>query len=69
MTTEFWEAFWTALATVVLLVAPVVLYAYWVSDQWIGDADHYDSVMATIDPPDSPGALRARDRAHSRRAA
>jgi hypothetical protein len=53
MTTEFWEAFWTTLATVVLLVAPVVMYAYLVSDHWIGEADNYDRVSATVEPHDS----------------
>ena len=70
MTTEFWEALWTALATVVLLVVPVVMYAYFVSDNWIGDADNYDRVMATVDPRDSrAGALASVDQATSQRAA
>ena len=70
MTTEFWEAFWTTLATAVLLVAPVVIYAYWVSDHWIGEADNYDRVSAMVEPRDSrAGAPRTVDRARSRRAA
>jgi hypothetical protein len=70
MTTEFWGAFWTTLATVVLLVAPVVMYAYFVSDHWIGDADTYDRVMATVASRDSRAeAFQAVDQAPSRHAA
>ena len=46
---DFWAAFWTALATVALLVVPVVVYAYYALDGWIGNEDNYDRVMATVE--------------------
>jgi hypothetical protein len=52
-TTEFWGLLWTTLATVALLVAPVVVYAYYVLDRWISDDDSYDRVMVTVQPRNS----------------
>jgi hypothetical protein len=51
MTTEFWGLLWTTLATVVFLVAPIVMYAYFASDRWIGD-DSYDRVMSSVATPE-----------------
>ncbi|HKB19406.1 MAG TPA: hypothetical protein VKC65_00235 [Gaiellaceae bacterium] len=50
MATEFWGLLWTTLATVVLLVAPVIIYAYSELDRWIGD-DSFDRVMSSVATP------------------
>jgi hypothetical protein len=48
ITTELSGLLWTTLATVVLLVVPVVMYAYYVLDRWIGDDDSYDRVISSV---------------------
>ena len=47
-TTDFWALFWTALATVVLLLLPGVLYAYYVLAAWIDDDKSYVPVMDSV---------------------
>jgi hypothetical protein len=47
---------WTALATVVLLLVPGVVYAYYVLDRWIDDDASYLPVMASVDHRSSPGS-------------
>jgi hypothetical protein len=48
ITTELSGLLWTTLATVVLLVVPVVMCAYYVLDRWIGDDDSYDRVISSV---------------------
>src|SRR5262245_28413374 len=50
-TADFWALAWTALATVVLLLVPGVVYAYYVLDRWIDDDASYLPVMASVDQP------------------
>jgi hypothetical protein len=40
--------FWTTVATVVLLLLPGVLYAYYVLAVWIGDDKSYTTVMSSV---------------------
>ena len=49
MSTDLWVALGTSIATVVLLVIPVVVYAYDVLDSWIGDPASYDRVIAAVE--------------------
>lgn len=52
LTSDFWALFWTTLVTVVFLLVPGILFAYYVLDEWIG-GDSYARVMASVDrPPD-----------------
>jgi hypothetical protein len=43
-----WALFWTTVATVVLLLLPGVLYAYYVLARWIDDDKSYVPVMASV---------------------
>ena len=49
MSTDLWVALGTSIATLVLLVIPVVVYAYDVLDSWIGDPASYDRVIAAVE--------------------
>lgn len=49
MTADVSALLWTALATVVLLLAPGVVYAYYVLARWIDDEHSYESLMATVE--------------------
>jgi hypothetical protein len=53
LTADFWALFWTALATVVFLLLPGLVYAYYVLERWIDDDDSYAHVMASVDRRDS----------------
>ena len=48
MSTDLWVALGTSIATIVLLVIPVV-YVYDVLDSWIGDPASYDRVIAAVE--------------------
>ncbi|HKC23048.1 MAG TPA: hypothetical protein VKB64_11105 [Gaiellaceae bacterium] len=48
LTADFWALFWTTLVTVVFLLVPGVVFAYYALDEWIRD-DSYAHVMATVD--------------------
>lgn len=48
LTADFWALFWTALATIVFLLLPGVVYAYYVLASWIDDDDSYAPVMASV---------------------
>jgi hypothetical protein len=50
-TADVWALAWTALATIVLLLVPGVVYAYYVLDRWIDDDASYRPVMASVDQP------------------
>jgi hypothetical protein len=50
---DVWALFWTTLATVVLLLVPGVLYAYYVLARWIDDDKSYAPVMASVGRRDS----------------
>jgi hypothetical protein len=52
LTADFWALFWTTLATVVFLLVPGVVCAYYMLDRWI-DNDSYARVMASVDRRDS----------------
>ena len=46
MNAEIWASIGTAVATVVFLVVPVLVYAWYALDEWIGDRDSYETVIA-----------------------
>jgi hypothetical protein len=48
LTADFWALFWTTVVTVVFLLVPGVVFAYYVLDEWIRD-DSYAHVMASVD--------------------
>jgi hypothetical protein len=48
LTADFWALFWTALVTVVFLLVPGVVYAYYVLAAWIDDDDSYVPVMDSV---------------------
>jgi len=48
MTTDFWALFWTTVVTVVFLLVPGLVLAYYALEQWI-DGDSYARVMASVD--------------------
>lgn len=48
LTADFWALFWTTLVTVVFLLVPGVVLAYYVLDAWIQD-DSYADVMASVE--------------------
>ena len=49
MSTDLWVALGTSIATLLLLVIPVVVYAYDVLDTWIGDPASYARVIAAVE--------------------
>ena len=49
MSTDLWLALGTSIATVVLLVAPVIVYAYYVLESWIDDPASYGRVVAAVE--------------------
>jgi hypothetical protein len=53
MSTNLWAALGTAIGTLVLLVIPVIAYAYYVLEIWIDDQRSYARVNATIEKPTS----------------
>jgi hypothetical protein len=53
LTADFWALFWTTLATVVFLLAPGVVYAYYVLERWIDGDESYSRAMAGVDRRDS----------------
>lgn len=48
MTTDVSALLWTAVATIVFLLVPGVVYSYYVLARWIDD-DSYAGVMATVE--------------------
>ena len=54
LTTDLSALLWTSLATIVFLLAPGVVYAYYVLARWIDD-DSYAAVMATVEHRHSRG--------------
>jgi hypothetical protein len=51
---EWWSAIGTVLATIILIVIPGVVYAYYVLDVWIADATSYATVMREVEPSPPP---------------
>jgi hypothetical protein len=49
MTADVWAMLWTTLATLVFLLVPGVVYAYYVLERWVDDDDSYARVMATVE--------------------
>jgi hypothetical protein len=52
-TADVGALFWTTLITVVLLLAPGIVFAYYVLDHWIDNDDSYARVMASVGRHDS----------------
>jgi hypothetical protein len=48
LTADVWTVLATTVATVVLLLIPGIVYAYYVLDRWIDD-DSYARVMAMVE--------------------
>jgi len=44
MNAEFWATIGTILGTILFLIVPGVVYAYYVLEDWIGSADSYPDV-------------------------
>jgi hypothetical protein len=44
MNAEVWASIGTVIATLVFVVVPGVVYAWYVLDTWIGDGDGYPDV-------------------------
>ena len=49
MNAELWWVVGTALATVIFLIIPSILYAYYVLESLIGDKTSYERVMSQLD--------------------
>ena len=49
MNAELWCVVGTALATVLFVVIPSVVYASYVLESWIGDKTSYERVMSQLD--------------------
>jgi hypothetical protein len=48
---ELWAAVGTTIATVVFLLVPGVIAAWYVLESWIDDGDSYTRVIASIEKP------------------
>ena len=48
MSTELWAALGTSIATMVFLLIPGLVYAYFVLESWIADPDSYARVVASV---------------------
>ena len=46
---EIWASIGTTVATVVFLVVPVLVYAWYALDEWIGDRDSYAEVISAVE--------------------
>ena len=44
-----WAALGTVVGTFVLLIAPGVMYAWYVLEHWIGDNESYASVISEVE--------------------
>ena len=53
MNAETWATIGTIVVTLVFLVVPTLVYAWYVLDRWIGDEESYARVMAEVDPAPS----------------
>jgi hypothetical protein len=49
MNAEMWAVLGTTVATLVFLILPAVVYAYYVLEHWIDDRETYSIVMATVE--------------------
>lgn len=49
MSTDLWAALGTAIATLVFLVIPVLVAAYYGLESWIDDPESYRRVMAAVE--------------------
>jgi hypothetical protein len=47
---EWWSAIGIVIATLILIVIPGVIYAYYVLDLWIADTTSYATVMREVEP-------------------
>ncbi len=48
MNAEVWAVLGTTIATLVFLILPGVIYAYYVLEHWIDDRESYRAVMAAV---------------------
>jgi hypothetical protein len=49
MSTNTWLALGTSIATLVLLVVPVLVGAYYALESWIDDPQSYERVIAAVE--------------------
>ena len=49
MNAELWASLGTAVATIVFLVVPVLVYAWYALDEWIGDRESYAEVISAVE--------------------
>ncbi len=49
MSTNTWLALGTSIATVVFLLVPGLVYAYYVLESWIDDSQSYERVIAAVE--------------------
>ena len=62
MNTEVWAVLGTTIATLVFLILPGVVYAYYVLEHWIDDRESYRTVMATVEGGRQPVGRDERPR-------
>jgi hypothetical protein len=58
MNAEIWASVGTVLVTVLLVVVPTIVYAYYVLEEWIGDRNSYEPVVTLV----AAGSARAGSR-------
>lgn len=49
MNAEIWASLGTAVATILFLVIPGLVYAWYALDEWIGDRDSYAEVISAVE--------------------
>ncbi len=49
MSTNTWLALGTSIATLVLLVVPGLVFAYYALESWIDDPQSYERVIAAVE--------------------
>ncbi len=62
MNTEVWAVLGTTIATLLFLILPGVVYAYYVLEHWIDDRESYRTVMATVEGGRQPVGRDERPR-------
>jgi hypothetical protein len=58
MNAEIWASIGTVLATLLLVVIPTIVYAYYTLEEWIGDRRSYEPVVTLV----ANGSARAGSR-------
>ena len=62
MNAQVWAVLGTTIATLVFLILPGVVYAYYVLEHWIDDRESYRAVMATVEGGRQPVGRDERPR-------